>query len=292
MASKINLSPEQIQNIMSLYQNDGYSAQTISTIIGHSSGFVQQLLRLNGLKLRTLSKACNRVKNLNNIFETIDTEYSAYYLGLFFADGSIKKDNNNCCELKLIEQDRYILSKLSNLIFRKDRTIFINYKSYSYAGNANNLYTLKIVSPEIKNSLISYGCTPRKSLTLKFPQNIPDHLLNHFIRGYFDGDGCIQKDNDGKDFKFSIISTDDFCQSVKNIVDRFNIYCRISINHPSNNITKSLNINGNRQVLKFMTWLYKDATYYLERKHNKYLELVERCADIDRRYPNRFNKYH
>ena len=49
-------------------------------------------------------------------------------------------------------------------------------------------------SPHLVETLISYGCTPRKSLTLKFPDfNIfkSQSLINHFIRGYFDGDGSV-----------------------------------------------------------------------------------------------------
>ena len=41
------------------------------------------------------------------------------------------------------------------------------------------------------NDLINLGCIPNKSLTLTFPDFINDELLPHFIRGYFDGDGCI-----------------------------------------------------------------------------------------------------
>jgi len=44
------------------------------------------------------------------------------------------------------------------------------------------------------NTLNDLGCTPRKSLTLKFPDiNIfkSKDLIRHFIRGYFDGDGCF-----------------------------------------------------------------------------------------------------
>ena len=46
------------------------------------------------------------------------------------------------------------------------------------------------------NILNSYGCTPRKSLTLKFPDRDifkSSDLIRHFIRGYFDGDGCFSR---------------------------------------------------------------------------------------------------
>lgn len=44
------------------------------------------------------------------------------------------------------------------------------------------------------NILINYGCTTRKSLTLKFPNiNIFKNksYIYDFIRGYVDGDGCL-----------------------------------------------------------------------------------------------------
>jgi DNA-binding transcriptional regulator WhiA len=143
MAARIHLSQDIIDIIKEKYIS-GLSANTIANELSYSTGFIRRTLKENNIQFRSLDVAGNRVKNINNIFENIDDECSAYYLGLFFADGNIKK-SSNCCELKLIEQDRDILSKLSNIIFGMDRTIFINYKNYSYAGNANNLYTLKIL---------------------------------------------------------------------------------------------------------------------------------------------------
>lgn len=52
----------------------------------------------------------------------------------------------------------------------------------------------EIVNKHLWEVLYNYGCTPRKSTTLQFPElsifQSPD-LIRHFIRGYFDGDGCI-----------------------------------------------------------------------------------------------------
>ncbi len=40
------------------------------------------------------------------------------------------------------------------------------------------------------NDLRTLGFTSRKSLKLKMPK-IPQKYLGHFVRGYFDGDGCV-----------------------------------------------------------------------------------------------------
>jgi intein/homing endonuclease len=46
------------------------------------------------------------------------------------------------------------------------------------------------------NTLNNLGCIPKKSLRLEFPnENIfkSKDLIRHFIRGYFDGDGCFTR---------------------------------------------------------------------------------------------------
>lgn len=50
---------------------------------------------------------------------------------------------------------------------------------------------MDITSAELCNSLVNLGIGYNKShFDLHIP-NIPEHLIKHFIRGYFDGDGCI-----------------------------------------------------------------------------------------------------
>ena len=54
----------------------------------------------------------------------------------------------------------------------------------------NNVYSLQIGSKEMFKDLKQLGMTVRKSNTLTFP-NVPNLYLRHFVRGYFDGDGCV-----------------------------------------------------------------------------------------------------
>lgn len=50
-----------------------------------------------------------------------------------------------------------------------------------------------VSSKHLKSQLIKLGCTPQKSLTLKFPtkEQVPDDYIIPFIRGYYDGDGIL-----------------------------------------------------------------------------------------------------
>lgn len=60
--------------------------------------------------------------------------------------------------------------------------------------NRNNI-GVSIGSKSIYNDLNRYGVIERKSGKEIIPFGlIPDDLIRHFIRGYFDGDGCISAD--------------------------------------------------------------------------------------------------
>lgn len=50
-------------------------------------------------------------------------------------------------------------------------------------------FVASLGAPPKYNDLVRY--LKRKSLVCDFPDCIPSNLMNHFIRGYFDGDGCI-----------------------------------------------------------------------------------------------------
>lgn len=132
-----------------------------------------------------------RIYPLNQkYFDIIDDEYKAYWLGLLYADGC-NKDDRGSWSIELQEQDKYLLDGLNKSLNCEKPLLFRDLKSKK--PNWSNSYTLEINSKYMCERLTELGCHPRKSLTLKFPteNQVPVHLLQHFIRGYIDGDGCI-----------------------------------------------------------------------------------------------------
>jgi hypothetical protein len=70
----------------------------------------------------------------------------------------------------------------------------------------------------------------------------------------------------------------DICQSyIKYLKEEHNIHCGFFIRPKEERDTRiqDLKICGQKQVLKYLDWLYKDATFYLKRKHDKYLEMKQ-----------------
>ncbi len=156
--------------------------------------------------------------------------------------------------------------------------------------NRQKSYIFSFGSQEIKNDLIKLGCIPRKTFLLKFP-NIKEDLYSHFIRGYFDGDGCISINsrNEKKWIKsksiyktykrigydFNILSTKEMLESIKNIfVKKLNINCKIIKRHKSrDNNNYTLIILGRKQIKKTLDYMYYDAKIYGKRKYEKYLKV-------------------
>ena len=203
------------------------------------------------------------------VFNNIDTEEKAYWLGFLFADGSVNRYKNSyTIELSLASKDRLHLEKFAKFIGKE--------KMYSDDIRSR----ISIGSKEMFYKLIEHGCTENKSLTLKFPnKNIfeDESLLIHFIRGYFDGDGCVShSDKEKKRVSVSILGTKDFLSNLNKIA-----YPEKEMKlHNENNIY-ILSFNG-RTAIKFLSRLYDNSSVYLERKKEKYIEYCRLYKELYR----------
>jgi len=98
-----------------------------------------------------------------------------YILGFIFADGCVSEDQRLMFSIK----DEVLLEKIAQTIGKQTvRKLKSGYFSLTYC------------SKEMIRDLKRLGVTGRKTERLK-PVYVPKQYLNHFIRGYFDGDGCI-----------------------------------------------------------------------------------------------------
>lgn len=124
-------------------------------------------------------------KNKNTSFFNKWSPEMAYVLGFFAADGSMTKNKRGACFVEFRITDKEILEKMQSAM-GSDHTISVR------NGNSEHktIYRLQIGSKEMFEDLLGLGMTPQKSLTLEFP-DVPEKYLQHFVRGYFDGDGNV-----------------------------------------------------------------------------------------------------
>ena len=210
----------------------------------------------------------NQVKFNQNVFDCIDTEEKAYWLGFIFADGYISshipdKKKTYKFELSLSLKDKSHLEKFNQFMRYNGN----NVKSDSFRCRWS------VSNKHLWETLNSYGCTPRKSLTLKFPDESifkDKSLIRHFIRGYFDGDGCITwSDKNQKKWCISILGTENILQKIQFYISFTNN--RLFLNDPKNNITKVLQYFGS-SAKTVLLWIYFDSNVYLDRKYTRFLQ--------------------
>lgn len=124
-------------------------------------------------------------RTLNQDFFKTWSPEMAYVLGYFAADGSMLKNNRGGHFIEFTSTDKVLLEHVQNAVDSNHRVAI-----RERGGNCKTAYRLQIGSVTWYKDLVLLGFTQHKSTNLKFPA-IPKKYISHFVRGYFDGDGCV-----------------------------------------------------------------------------------------------------
>jgi len=227
-------------------------------------------------------------KNIN-IFETIDTEEKAYWLGFIMADGSIyyrklKSGILSLYGLKFGLTDKEVMDKFKIFLGLGEETKY-------YVLNqpkCQPVYYLSVNCHKMARDLEKHGVIPNKINRTKIP-DLKDEFIRHFIRGYFDGDGCIhlrdkkRKDNSiRKDAAVIITSCStkilkqiEEISKEKNIVKQNKKYLRFPKEYNGKKNVPYFVITKRVNAVDFLNFIYKDSTVYMERKYKLYNEFIK-----------------
>ena len=182
--------------IINNYVNKGYGLIKSGKEFGIGQTCVKRILQENGVKIRTLQEAnsLHKDKNkmpLNDNYFQIQSCNMAYILGILASDGTVKKDRNEI-KLTLERTDRELLEKIhSELDMARPIRDYEDRKGHKSSS-------LVISSKQIKNDIAMYGIIPEKTFNLVFPKKLEEKYYIDYIRGFFDGDGCICQKHTGQ----------------------------------------------------------------------------------------------
>ena len=258
-----------IPTIIQKYQN-GLPTTDLGKEYGVSSVAIWGLLKRKNVKLRDSSHAQRKYTLNETYFENINTEKKAYWLGFLWADGYL---NNKALSLILSIKDKNHLSKFLNSL-ETDRPL----KEYRYSYQ-------EIAKVHIPNKKIVNDLNKLQYHNKKIIPKISPSLYNHFLRGLFDGDGCIRltKNNDSY---FSLLAEKELLEWIQK-----NIFMSIGIN-PETKLKKrhkesksnvlAIELGGRDNAKKIYGYLYNDATIFLERKKQMF-EDIEKARPQERR---------
>lgn len=219
----------------------------------------------------------------HDFFKNIQTEIQAYLLGFFAADGNMNNTRYNL-RIKLTEQDSEIIDLYKFYISPEAYTRHLSNFDFINRGqvrHTKNSIECNIASTTIWNDIFNLGYRPNKTyLEQHIPINIPNNLLNHFIRGYFDGDGsfsaCIAEPNRknreiNKKLRtyFSICAKrTEILEDIQRVFQNNNINTKI---YPCRRDDMYvLATASKKECKKVFDYLYQDFNFCLTRKYNKF----------------------
>ncbi len=229
----------------------------------------------------------NRCRINEKSFDNITTEEQYYWLGFMYADGNISSEGNRI-EVRLSIKDLEHLEK-----FKK----FLELSTEIRTGvcNGNGFCHLSVRNKHMWNTLNSLGCSPQKSLTLKFPKSeffkSAENVL-HFLRGYVDGDGCLSTyrntTNTSIRTEINIVGTEQFLTSInKMFKNKGYIRSKKSKNYDNKSYSLTFSDVPSRKLARL---LYENATIYLDRKYEKYLEFCRLEEESSRRLSSKIGE--
>lgn len=228
-----------------------------------------------------IKRSTLRKENIKtNIFNPVNTPEAAYILGFYIADGCL---NGNKFVITLNEKDKEILEKIRDYMSPITKLIYKKETINKQGIISHPMYSFAFSCKEIVNKLEELGLGKNKTYLSKSIKNVvPKELMWDFIRGYWDGDGCISNSNVTKNVKetsysyinigFTIISKD---PDILNEMNEFFIEEGINTHvYPDNKGNYLVGTHSKPEVEKIYNKLYTSSNLFLERKRTKFNEIM------------------
>ena len=265
------------EELISAMYNDGMSGIKIGEELNITHQQVYYILNKNDVKRRKNGQNWKKYTANYRFFETIDSEEKAYWLGFIAADGYVTKQNK--VGITLSSKDKSHLEKFKE-------SISATHPVSDYIGNTpykNNTEYSKIIitSKEMKYDLVRLGIVENKTLLLSFPLT-DSELLKHYVRGYVDGDGSISrtKSSGGNlyEYQLKVAGTKNFLEGILKFLNQS--HQKLYKRNQDDKDNYYFSIGGNIQVEKVLDSLYEDSNIYLDRKHQRYLDLKAQSSKV------------
>ena len=253
-------NPYSLDEIKGMYE-EGLSLQNIADKIGFKSAHsILNMFKACTYDTRTKAGSANMSLD-HTYFSVLDTERKAYFAGFLLSDGNVSERVNSqpSIRMELATYDGYILEEL-----RKD----LRLDNEITRSSRKDTVKIHMHSTQIFNDLAKYGVVPNKTCNKVLDLNaIPKENHRHFLRGVFDGNGCIS--NSGGRIVISLYDGKDILDYIANYLHN-EIGIKEEHAHPiRGNRCLYILYSAKNDVAKLVPYLYEDATIYLTRKFEK-----------------------
>lgn len=271
----IGFTEDDIKEMKRLYIEERLSFLKISKLYNCSRTAVQNTLKKNGVQPRDDKNKGSKATCNESFFETIDSEEKAYWLGFIFGDGWIeinKKHSSDLLGLTLSIDD-------IEHIYKFQKSIESNHKigNYYYGKGGfieDKMYSrLLIKSDKLVKDLRSYGLIPNKTNKNFSPVNIPCEFIWHFIRGFFEADGSITLLSTKNGYTVGTLTFTKNPELLRFVEEQSGFKWTWRQRKSDNPMCKTISISKKEFTIPFLDLMYGNATIYLDRKYQRYLEI-------------------
>lgn len=228
---------------------------------------IQKHLKKMGVKIRNPQEAKRecRAYNVNDNYFKIQSHNMAYILGFLASDGGVSK-NTNHFTIDIQRTDEEILYKIKEeLKFEGPISHYVNSHGCKYSR-------LRVCSHTIKQDLAHYGIIPQKTFTLTPPLFLDEQYFISYIRGYFDGDGCIWINYEKYSYNWYICGARkeviEWIQQV--LLNKYGIITSLATSTQTlsqGDPFYSIQVYKKETILKLFEILYIPNSIYMERKY-------------------------
>lgn len=256
---------ESEKNQMIEMRKSGYGKEYIANEIGLPVKRVESYIDSLDIpyKKRTPTREDNNLYALNiDYFNTIDIQDKAYWLGFIMADGSLSDYRLTIrlsyTDYEHLKEFKKAIQFSGNIVVKEEST---NFKK------RHKSCTIELNSRDLVEGLSQYMPIGKKSDKIELP-NIDSNLMNHFIRGYFDGDGYIVRTRKHMGI----------CGIPKFLTEISELFLSEGLRKEEEGYMSNVNKEetygelrySKRATERILEWIYSGAKTYLKRKYDDY----------------------
>jgi hypothetical protein len=181
------LTEAQLVDIISSY----YTCSTKELAAKHNctAGYIRELFSKYGMRGKSRRKYALDL----NYFDTIDSSDKSYFLGFIAADGCVRQPARGplALSIRISSKDEEVLINFLKYLKSDMHVSRTSYKT-PWKGVTKEASYVNVISAKMCGDLAKLNVVERKTGSYE-PVFLSDHLMPHFIRGYFDGDGTVFK---------------------------------------------------------------------------------------------------
>lgn len=257
---------EEGKSLRQLEKETGINRKKLSTVVKQA-----------GIEVAPAVITAKKEEPSIKIFSSLQNEVDAYWFGFMSADASLLTGSRWVLDILQAEKDREHVEKLRDYIAPgkdvKTKIVKLDGKEYSNAR-------LTIYSKDLCKHLLEKGFREKKRNGVTIPKEIIyGGTLNHFLRGYFDGDGSIASNFEGNKYAYIEFFGDE--ELIDHIQEILHIVVGTSLLPKTlHGKARGARYGGWHNVSNICDYLYRNATVYLPRKYEEYQKVVKGIARL------------